>query len=371
MQPLPWITTGLVAALGLAAALLTATDQPAPPAAASGAAADGQLVEGASVAAPPGAGSLAVRERLPAPAESSSRPAEHGPLLLAGRVTGQLDGGSAALQLSAWPLLIAQCPPDNRWTEVRLGLEPATPPPAVTDERVAVKLLADGRFEVRGWSQAAHFRVSARIEQRRITEDYLRGTMDALINFEPVGEVEAVVLHDAGVSAREFEVRLWRRANEPPVQLRAGRFERAGTRRFEHPEVPAGTYTLEVRLHDDPAACVRIHGIEVLAGGACADPRLQRVDATGLCRRVRVRLLQPDGRPLALPAYVGAEVSARGPDGELLTRQPDLRQSQLEIVTPHAFVDLRVAIDRYQEVHLPMLRGDRDIYLEPRAAGQR
>ena len=144
-----------------------------------------------------------------------------------------------------------------------------------------------------------------------------------------------------------------------------------GPRGFEHPEGPAGTYTLEVRLHDDPAACVRIHGIEVLAGGACADPRLRRVDATGLCRRVRVRLLQPDGRPLALPAYVGAEVSARGPDGELLTRQPDLRQSQLEIVTPHAFVDLRVAIDRYQEVHLPMLRGDRDIYLEPRAAGQR
>lgn len=317
-----------------------------------------------------GAARAAERRSLPDP-PPEHRTADRGPVLLAGRVTDDLGQAIDGMRVIATPLVDIDLPPRGVSGELAARLHAAERERRARDSSATVLYREDGSFEVRGWTSAMRFTLRAQGKGRSISGEFRRGTLDVAVVFEPVGKVHALISHDRGISGRAFDVLLRSNDGRPPIRLWVSHYQRAGQHLFEHHKVPVGIHTLEVRLHGTRDPLFLLHGIEVRRNARCSDQRLNNIDVSRFCRSVTVTLLRPDGRPLPLPAYVGVEVTARDPHGELLPQQPKLRKSRLAMTTIHDYIDLSVRIRRFREVHLGSLREDCAIRLEPSESEER
>jgi hypothetical protein len=349
-----WILAALLATLlGLVFALAPASRGEAPsPEVAPAAPTAEPRTESAAVPLPS-------REPLAEPPRDA-RAAEQGPQLLTGRLVddlGQPAGGARVAAAFAAP------PPDGAWSADEQRAQVAA------GSMLAVRQLDEGYFEVRGWTEAAWIRVTARDGGRRSSGRWKVGARDVRLVLPRTGSVEALLLHDPSVMTSSFDVSLRRGADAPPIALELGRLQVLGERRCAALEVPVGDYSFEVRLRGYPTPLLRLDGIAVRPKERCADERLQRIDVRGLCRRIVVRLLRPDGLSLPLPAFRRAAVEALDPHGAPLLAPPVLARSQIELLTTFPYVDLRVELRGYRAVHLPLLSADCAVHLDPSADG--
>jgi hypothetical protein len=300
------------------------------------------------------------RSAIAAP-PAEMRPAERGPVLVAGRLVDDLGNPVEPEEMLAMPAPAGADAPAKMnaaiWMRGDLPVTGGSP--------VAPVYLGGGRFEARGWTEADQIRMRFRVGTRPTQHDFAVGSRDAVVVFPRVGSVRVVMLHDRGINPRWFELSLRQRIDSPPIPLEVGRAERPGERHFVKLPVPVGTYALEVRLWGNPETLLVLEGIKVLTGQECPDPRLKRLDVRGQCRSVTATFLQPDGQPLGTPACFDAEVTALDPNGDPLPLQPKLRKSRVELVTRHGYVDLTVCVKHYREVHLPLLRQDCTVRLKP------
>ena len=137
----------------------------------------------------------AERRPLPDPPPENRR-ADRGPVLLAGRVTDDLGQAIDPMRVIATPLVYTDLPPRGGSKEEQAEIDAEARRRRAQDTSAAVHYLADGSFEVRGWTSAMRFNLRAEGNHRSISREYPRGTLDAKIEFKPVGKVHALLLHD-------------------------------------------------------------------------------------------------------------------------------------------------------------------------------
>ncbi|MEM7198724.1 MAG: hypothetical protein AAF628_00545 [Planctomycetota bacterium] len=236
-----------------------------------------------------------------------------------------------------------------------------------TSSDVRVVDAGDGRFEVRGRTTAAWLQLVAKREQRVLVSGADVGTRGMRWVIPRVGRVQAVLRHNQEIPGSVFLLRLRPDDPEAPLhELQAGRLDREGHRRFDVADVPLGTYTLEVALAETGTPPLFSIGGVTVAAQPIDDPRLRDIDVRGRCRRIEVRLRRPDGRPIGVFDYVNVQVEVQTPQGEILTPAPKLRQSKLVITTGHPYVNLHLALERYQPVELEHLRSSQVVTLQER-----
>lgn len=105
------------------------------------------------------------------------------------------------------------------------------------------------------------------------------------------GIVEGSVVADEGLPYDHLEVALALHGGSRHKTQWAGRF------RFE--PVPAGTHAIVVRTRPARIEVRRIDDVVVTPGAVTADSRLASIDVRGETRYLRLRLVHPDGSPIA------------------------------------------------------------------------
>ena len=102
----------------------------------------------------------------------------------------------------------------------------------------------------------------------------------------------------------------------------------------------------------------RFEGLEVEGGSVCRDPRLQRIDLSGLAQPITITVLLPSGEPCP-GARVWELVGRRGGG-----RWTD-RQGRITLLMGKEPLDIRVQAPRYASVEFKDVRNDLVVTLKP------
>ncbi|MEM7198722.1 MAG: hypothetical protein AAF628_00535 [Planctomycetota bacterium] len=333
-----------------------------------------------------------VEARLPTPTPPLGGTAAHPaavagrehlePLLASGRVVDDL--GHAVTGFSLRSMAIPEpAPPleeplfetpnslDPPWGFARKEWDDDVGPRTIeffASEALSAVDAGNGRFEVRGHTEAPWVSLVARRGGRTVESSAAIGTHDLRLVLPRVGGVRVVLQLDAHVPASNLLVRLRHpTADQRPLFLRPLRPGVGGKRPFARKNVPVGVYKLEVVAADaETPPLLTLGGVAIVEGQNCSDPRLALVDVRDRLRHIDVRLRRPDGRPIGIFDYADATVVVRTPHGDDLSPHPRLRQSKVIITTPHPYVDLRLELERYHVIELEFLRASRVVTLQER-----
>ncbi len=170
------------------------------------------------------------------------------------------------------------------------------------------------------------------------------------------GTLAGTLLADPDVDLTDLTVELTDPAAAPdPFGRNSAAVGRDGA--FSLRALPPATYTLRVRGGNSGHNYLELSGFTVVAGEACADPRLTPLDARGMIRSILVRALDADGKPIQQ-----FSVFVIRPDGEINNEYAHGGELRLPLADPSA--DLIVQSDGYLRAHLTGVSGDQTVTLQ-------
>jgi hypothetical protein len=191
--------------------------------------------------------------------------------------------------------------------------------------------------------------------QRALTASEVHGE-DIAITLHRSGAMAGRVLWDEPLRAEALELKVWIAANAPE-NASGGRVALEPDGTFEARDLLPGRWVAFVGQGSDPLRSIGY--IEVRAGETARDPRLDPLDLRGAFRVLRLRLLRPNGEPLAdeevaLWLGIGAKRSLRTSSaGRIETIVPTAAERVL--VDTAAFRSAWVEVSR-EEVALTLAR---------------
>jgi hypothetical protein len=218
----------------------------------------------------------------------------------------------------------------------------------------------DGRFEIRGRTDAAMLRVFARAPASGVEHETRRvavGANDVEVWFQRPGSIEGRVILDERVPPNAITMRLYRLDGDDDAQ---------SLREPQHPAPPIGHFqwsslrpgpvriTIEVAGEREPV--YSLDWIDVPAGERARDPALVALDLRGFVRVFEVRVRDEHG-----VAVRRGNVLVLGDP----PRSVELRDGLARIVTSAYALDLLVTVHARRPVRLARVDGDRDVQLEP------
>ncbi len=224
----------------------------------------------------------------------------------------------------------------------------------------------DGRFVVHGVADPGEL-LRLTVFAGQLLEvpplEFKSGADDLQLRLRTGGSVRAIFRVDDDVPFGLLEYALV--TPDDPAPHFAGRrkagthagFDRAGEGRvaLTWSGLPAGTRSLLVHAPGEDEPVVRIDGLRVHQG-ACDDPRLDDIDLRGLARKITIRVLDFERRPLERNdafVLIGEQVVR----GFSLSRGP----VQLAVSRPH---DLLVEAPDHRTTSIPAVFADVEIALE-------
>lgn len=235
-----------------------------------------------------------------------------------------------------------------------------------------------GGFEVLGTTTAARVRLRAPWRDRDVTTDAAVGSRRFEFILPGAGRVQTTLRHDPGFRASTFSVELWPDDQaKARIMLRVAGNPSHAEHLYRGNQVPIGTYTLRVGLVEGSGPpLVALDRICVEQNAMCTDPRLRCLDVRGRCRRLRVDLrcsnggfLAPgcaEGTPVALGCGIDLDVDVLAPDGSVIEHTSGgWLRNQLMLLTSHPYLNVRLRLGLGPPVHLPYLRTDTVVTLEP------
>jgi hypothetical protein len=225
---------------------------------------------------------------------------------------------------------------------------------------------ADGAFTLHGLARAQRARTWAELARSRSdTVEAAPGARDVTLVLRANGSLVGSLRLDPGLSPSALAVRIERegtgalsleersRTHEQP--LADGRFHFQG--------LQPGRYALVVGIEHDEPELVRVAGIEVRAGEACSDARIQGLDLRGRLHAVRLVLRAPE-------AEHGLEgLFAYHAPGESGTeRWRGFQGSPVEFLTVWERVDGTLTVQGFRRMVLVGVAGEREVELVPALA---
>ena len=215
----------------------------------------------------------------------------------------------------------------------------------------------DGEFAIHGWLDAVALRVRANHGSYLPSEevDIARGAGDLLLVLHGAGTIAGSVLLDEGVPASRLTVRAWPSEMEPSE--RRGQTGRPGDDgSFELRKLSPGLWN--VRL-ETPEEVAYVPNVEVVAGEAARDPRLQKIDLRGALLFVELHVVDAEGTALrrARAAVVGDAEDGTSPT-------ISARNGTIQILTTRKALDLDVMCDGFRTQRLVDARGKMQVVLD-------
>ncbi|MBL8899116.1 MAG: RNA polymerase sigma factor [Planctomycetes bacterium] len=226
----------------------------------------------------------------------------------------------------------------------------------------------NGEFSLYGNCAAGELRLRA--ERRGFLQadpvPFARGESGLRLVLQTAPSIEGSVLLDAGVPHGALQVRLSGTAVPPPARSLLATLDGAG--RFGFRDLRAGSASLRIclplehpsQIPPDSANVTRIDGLELRAGAACADARLQEIDLRGLLRSVKLRVLDEAGIPLA-SATIAHRGSGRMKDPWF--RSTTASDGTAALLSTSLPIDVHAGKPGYRMLEVPQIDGDQELRL--------
>ncbi len=224
----------------------------------------------------------------------------------------------------------------------------------------------DGAFALHGLARAQRTRTWAELARSRSdTVEAEPGARDVTLLLRATGSLVGSLRLDPGLSASALAVRIEREgAGAPSHEERSRTYQQPlADGRFHFQGLLPGRYALVVGIEDDEPELVRVAGVEVRAGEACSDARIQGLDLRGRLHAVRLVLRAPE-------AEHGLEgLFAYHAPGESGTeRWRAFQGSPVEFLTAWERVDGTLTVQGFRRVVLAGVAGEREVELVPALA---
>jgi hypothetical protein len=214
---------------------------------------------------------------------------------------------------------------------------------------------ADGRFDLRVPYDGPRLRIAASATGRR----------DASVECDPgARDLELVLGRTGGLRGRlwppgllPFEGLQVRLIAQSTRAVRPTSPARDGV--FAYGNLDPGLYDLTVGLPRRSEELLRIGGLLVPPGGECDDPRLERIDLTGLVMGVVLELVPPEG------ARLSGRVEWNPSDAPQERASTAITGPRVRLVSAARSLDLIVLADGHRSVALEGVREDLRVELQP------
>lgn len=214
----------------------------------------------------------------------------------------------------------------------------------------------DGSFALHTEVEGAEFLVSCNSPELWCEGQVVpRGASGLQLVLRRGGSLAGQVLADEGAHFEDLYVELWQ-PEAPPDPYGQTRAPIEPTGEFAFRVLPPGIYGLRLRSNRSEHNYLDLQGFSVVAGAACADPRLQPLDARGQLRSLLLRVQNEEGKFLS--QFSATVLKSGGENRHLYADDGELR-----LPLADGPVDLIVQCEGYLRARLQGVEGDQVLTL--------